>query len=77
MRTLLALALIVSPALAGEAAKLTPDNWKLAPAGKEVDAIYGDYVLRNDKVVAVIGDAVAGRNANLACRAVKPRRSKP
>lgn len=71
MRTILALALIVSPALAGEAAKLTPENWKLVPGGKEVDAIYGDYVLRNDKVVAVIGDAVAGRNANLACRAVQ------
>jgi len=71
MRTLIALALVVSPALAGEAARLTPENWKLVPAGKEVDAIYGDYVLRNDKVVAVLGDAVPGRNANLACRAVQ------
>lgn len=71
MRTLAALALIVSPAFAGEIVRLGPDTWKLAPAGKEVDAIYGDYLLRNDRVVAVIGDTVPGRNANMTCKSVQ------
>jgi hypothetical protein len=71
MRTLVALALIVTPAFAGEIVRLGPDNWKLAPGGKEVDAIYGDYLLRNDKVAAVIADVVPGRNANLSCKSVQ------
>jgi hypothetical protein len=71
MRTLAALVLAVSPALAGEIVRLSPDNWKLVPGGKEVDAIYGDYLLRNDKVVAVIGDPVPGRNANMSCKFVQ------
>ncbi|HZE97606.1 MAG TPA: CehA/McbA family metallohydrolase [Planctomycetota bacterium] len=71
MRTLLALALLVSPAFAGEIVRLGPDTWKLAPGGKEADAIYGDYLLRNDKVVAVVGDTVPGRNANMSCKAVQ------
>lgn len=50
---------------------LQPDNWDdLAPAGKEVDAIYGDYVLRNDKIVAVIAQPLPTRNANMTVRGV-------
>ncbi|HLY09599.1 MAG TPA: CehA/McbA family metallohydrolase [Planctomycetota bacterium] len=71
MRILLAFALMVSPAMAGEIVRLTSENWKLVPGGKEVDAIYGDYLLRNDKVVAVIGDTVPGRNANMSCKSVQ------
>ncbi len=62
----LSMASIALPAHAGEVVRITPDNYdKVVPRGKEVDAIYGDYVLRNDKVVAVIGDPVATRHANL------------
>ena len=37
-----------------------------APEGKEVDCIYGDWVLRNDKIVAVIGEAIRTRHANMS-----------
>jgi len=50
---------------AGQAQRLTPDNWHLVPGGKEVDSIYGDIVMRNDKVVAVIGSALPNRQLNL------------
>jgi hypothetical protein len=41
-----------------------------APAGKEADAIYGDYVLRNDKIVCVVADPLPTRNANMTVRNV-------
>ncbi len=56
---------------AAELAVLTPDNWKdLAPGGKEADAIYGDLVLRNDRIVAVIAFPSQHRKANLTTGAV-------
>src|SRR6478735_9253021 len=52
-------------------AVLSPQTWEaFAPQGKEVDAIYGDYVLRNDKIVAVIAQPLATRNANMTVRNV-------
>lgn len=58
-------------AYATELEQLTKDNYdKLAPAGKETDAIYGDWVLRNDKVTVVIAQPIAGRNANMTVRNV-------
>ncbi len=45
-------------------------NLNEAPTGKEVDWIYGDYVLRNDHITVVIGEPVAGRNANMTVRGV-------
>jgi len=67
-----ALALFVAPAAhAAELAILGPDNWdQFAPQGKEVDAIYGDVVLRNEKVTVVIAQAVATRNANMGIKNV-------
>lgn len=62
---------VATPALAGQAARLDEHNWDLVPGGKEVDAIYGDYLLKNDKVVAVIGDTVPGRHANLTTKEVQ------
>ncbi len=38
------------------------------PRGKEVDCIYGDLVLRNDQIVAVIARPIAKRNANMTVR---------
>jgi len=52
-------------------AVLDESNWdELVPHGKEVDAIYGDVVLRNQHLVAVIAKPVATRNANMTVRAV-------
>jgi hypothetical protein len=54
-----------------EIARLHEGNWdQLAPDGKEVDCIYGDYVLRNDRIVCVIANPIAGRNANMTVRNV-------
>lgn len=50
---------------------ITQDNYDaLVPKGREVDAIAGDYVLRNDRIIAVIGRPVEGRNANFSAREV-------
>ena len=60
-----------SPAGSAELTMLTGDNWEeYAPEGKEVDCILGDYVLRNEHVVAVIARPVASRNANMTVRGV-------
>lgn len=54
-----------------ELVELTAENWdEFAPQGKEVDCIYGDYVLRNEQIVAVIARPGAGRNANMTVRGV-------
>jgi len=72
VHTAVALALLLtSHAFAAEVVRLSARNWdKYAPHGKEVDAIYGDLVLRNDKVTIVIADAIAGRHANLTVKEV-------
>lgn len=58
-------------ARAAEISVLTPETWdEFAPQGKEVDCIYGDYVLRNEHLVAVIARPVKGRNANLGVKNV-------
>lgn len=50
---------------------LDEETWaSCLPQGKEVDAIYGDFVLRNDRLIAVIARPVAGRNANMTVRNV-------
>jgi hypothetical protein len=52
-------------------AVLGPATWDAnVPAGKEVDAIYGDVVLRNEHVVAVIAQPKATRHANMTVRDV-------
>lgn len=54
-----------------EVVVLTESNWEeFVPEGKEVDAIYGDIVLRNDFLTAVIARPVATRNANMTVRSV-------
>ncbi len=50
---------------------LNEQNWDdAAPRGKEVDAIYGDIVLRNDFVTAVIAQPLPTRNANMTVKSV-------
>jgi hypothetical protein len=65
--------LLAAPASHGaDLVQLTPDNWdEYAPRGKEVDCIYGDYVLRNDRIIAVIAKPIAGRNANMTVQGVR------
>ncbi|MEW4490116.1 CehA/McbA family metallohydrolase [Thalassoglobus sp. JC818] len=54
-----------------EVAILSEKNWdQFVPEGKEVDAIYGDIVLRNQHLVAVIAKPVPTRNANMTVRSV-------
>ena len=51
---------------AAELITLTPDNYRdIAPQGKEVDGAFGDYLLRNEHVTAVVASPyhVTGRSA--------------
>jgi len=53
------------------AAVLSAENWEdYAPHGKEVDAIYGDAVLANQYLTAVIANPIPTRNANMTVRQV-------
>ena len=62
---------VVSDLDATDWVQLTPANWKnYVPQGKEVDAIYGDFVLANDQIVAIIAKPSPLRNANLTIRDV-------
>ncbi len=54
-----------------EVAQLTTENvGRFVPEGKEVDAIYGDYVLRNGLITAVIAQPLATRHANMTTKDV-------
>ena len=59
------------PSSAVELVKLTEGNFdEYVVAGKEADANYGDFVLRNDKIAAVIAAPVPTRHANMTVRNV-------
>jgi hypothetical protein len=59
-------------ASAAELVKLSAETWdEYVPQGKEVDCIYGDFVLRNDRITAVIAQPIAGRNANMTVQNVR------
>src|ERR1700748_3817444 len=49
---------------AGEIIRLTRHNLSLLPHGKEVDGMPGDWLLRDDKVVAGVGSAAFDREGN-------------
>jgi hypothetical protein len=54
-----------------ELAVLAPETWdEYVPKGKEVDCTYGDFVLRNDRLVAVVAKPVETRHANLTVHEV-------
>ncbi len=62
---------ILPQASATELIRITAKNYdRVVPKGKEVDAIYGDWVLRNKHVVAVIAHPTPGRKANMTVRGV-------
>jgi len=51
-------------AVAGEIIQITAATRHLIPKGKKVDAIDGDWILKNDKVVVVIAGAAPDQKAN-------------
>lgn len=53
-----------SPAYSAEIICITTQNKSLLPHGKEVDGMEGDWLIRNDLIVAVIGAAYPDREAN-------------
>ena len=56
---------------AAELQRVTAENYAtVVPAGKETDAIIGDWVLRNEQISIVIAQPVVGRNANMTVRGV-------
>jgi hypothetical protein len=60
-----------TPALAADLVALSPQTWdRYNPRGKEVDAIYGDFALANDQLIAVVAHPKRGRNANMTVREV-------
>jgi hypothetical protein len=60
-----------STAHAAELAVLTDENWdRLAPAGKEADCILGDFAFKSDKIMAVVGQPLPTRNANMTVKQV-------
>ncbi|MCX5661035.1 MAG: hypothetical protein NTW19_15205 [Planctomycetota bacterium] len=66
---LLACASTLAPrdARAAEAVVLNPENFDAyAPAGREADAIYGDFVLRNDRITAAVAnfELITGRGGS-------------
>lgn len=67
----LAGALGPSQARAAEIVKIGPEQTRQLPAGKEVDAIFGDYLLRSDRIAATIGGVAAVRDANVNTQAVQ------
>ncbi|MCA9237429.1 MAG: carboxypeptidase regulatory-like domain-containing protein [Planctomycetales bacterium] len=60
-----------SAANATEIVVLSPETFdSYAPNGKETDAIYGDFVLRNDRITAVVAQPGNRRHANLKIKDV-------
>ncbi len=48
-----------------EALEVSKDNTHLLPGGKEADGIIGDFVLRNDKIQALVSGNLPERRANM------------
>lgn len=63
---LASLAPAVAPAFAAEAFEIGPEQTSQLPRGKEADGIIGDFLLRNDRVEAVISGNLPLRRANMS-----------
>ncbi len=67
----LVLTIVANVSASSFAQQLNEANYdQLVPAGKEVDAIYGDYALGNSVAKAVIAAPLGTRNANMTVRTV-------
>src|SRR6202042_3727968 len=68
---LVLLSACVGSARAADLVALSPQTWdRYIPQGKEVDGIYGDFAMVNDRIMAVIAHPKRGRNANMTVRDV-------
>jgi hypothetical protein len=56
---------------AGEIIQITESTRNLVPRGKGTDAIDGDWIMKNDKVILVIGNAVMHREANMRVQSIQ------
>lgn len=63
--SLAALACLSFPAIAAEVFELGEANFDERPKGREADGIVGDFVIRNDKVSALISGNLPLRRANM------------
>src|SRR3984885_10797948 len=69
--TLFVAVALATSARAADLVALSPQTFdRYIPHGKEVDGIYGDFVLANDQIVAVVAHPRHGRNANMTVRDV-------
>jgi Carboxypeptidase regulatory-like domain len=66
MKTLLLLLTTVTTFAAPEAFEVGPEDKDQLPRGKEADGIIGDFILRNDKIEAVIAGNLPLRRANMS-----------
>lgn len=58
-------------AFGAEIVALSEQNWKdFTPQGKEVDCILGDFALKSDRLLIVVAQPGASRNANMTVRQV-------
>ncbi|QDV65102.1 CehA/McbA family metallohydrolase [Crateriforma conspicua] len=58
---------LTAVAPAADLFQIDPTN-RPAIGGKEIDWIDGDFVIRNDKIIAVVANPVEGRDANMTVR---------
>ena len=64
-----AVILVFAAQTSGQLTELTPDNWDAqVPAGKEVDAIYGDVTISNDHARGIVASTTPGRSMGAAGR---------
>ena len=71
MRLLFFAFLLTSSSAIGQSVVLTTENWNdLVPAGKEIDAIYGDTSIGSEHARGIIAATASGRKANMTVRDV-------
>ena len=58
-------------AKAAQIVQITESTRHLIPEGKSLDAIDGDWIMMNDKVIAVIGNTIPGREVNMRVQSVQ------
>ena len=66
MKRVFLLALAFASAHAAEVIEVAPGNEAVLPGGKEADGIIGDFLLRSDKVEAVVSQNAPNRRANMS-----------
>ena len=56
---------------AGDIIQISASTRHMVPKGKSTDAVDGDWIMKNDKVIAVIGNAIYGREANFRAQSIQ------